>query len=562
MAIDPQSPFMPADPSWWWQTRALPRIVVHPKPPNAASDGSAGAGGIDDWFVPGQAPGAADGPDDWFVPTAARADTYPDDWFVPVPAATQNAGPPPPNAQSSLGNPIQSASGAPDPLAAHWPLIPASRAGAMAWQPPIFLPPNPFSHENIPASKWVTPPPIFLNSPGQSAFPAPAPPATPRLDAGYGLLGALANLTESNAPRSGLLDALANLPPGDTDAISSFQRTGIASRDGTQPALPSFVSSSANLPWSPPPAVSGATGDAGNYASESDGAGHPFLDRAPFGARPLIAAAGFTPPLQISQPANPTALPFRLPSALTSDGSDLAAPRSFRQNSAALDWTTSPNVPGGAGDYPIGPAHPESWSRIQLTQNRSRVNPEDALDPLAPVRTEIYILARNYLRQLQPNNYALSVPSFRAPGGAPTIVEIGELKYAYRIAESTQPLAETASQISGLVDSFAQTRRVVAVLQTSRGTFVAGSGNVQLEDAQRKAVISIGATRVPAAGVDAEIAALKYAKDKDLGEPQFIAASIPFCPGCRKAIEGAGGLITSPTTAVFPRNIPSAFPLR
>jgi hypothetical protein len=510
--------------------------------------------GIDDWFVPTASPAATDGPDDWFVPTPARADPYPDDWFVPRPATSPNADASAPNVPPATR---------PDPLADCWSLIPASRAGAMAWQPPIFLPPNPFSHENIPASKWVTPPPIFLNSPGQPLSPPAATPSLPSTPTG-GLLGALANLPAMDAPRSGLLDALANLPSADSAAFPPFQRTGFASGDGTQPAMPSLFSTFANLSWSLPPAVSGATGDAGNYASESDGAGlFPFLDGAPFGALPLNAVSGFIPPLQLSQPANPTTLPFLLPADLTSGDSDRPAPQSFRQNLAPLDLATSPNVSGGADEYPIGPADPESWGRIQLAQNRPRGNPEEALDPLAPVRAEIYVATRNDLQQLQPNNYALSVPSLRAPGGAPTIEEISELKYAHRIAESTQPLADTASQISGLVDSFAQTRRVVAVLQTSRGTLVAGSGNGRLEQAQRDAITNAGATRVPGAGVDAEIAALKFAKDQDRGEPQFIAASIPFCAGCRKAIQDAGGLITSPTTAVFPRNIPSvAFPLR
>ena len=211
----------------------------------------------------------------------------------------------------------------------------------------------------------------------------------------------------------------------------------------------------------------------------------------------------------------------------------------------------------------LGPLTQKAGVEVQLTQNRPRANPEDALDPLAPVRTEIYIATRNDLRQLQPTNYALSVPSFRAPGGAPTIDEIGELKYAYRVAESTQALADTASQISGLVDLFAQTRRVVAVLQTSRGTFVAGSGNGRLEKPQRDAITNAGATRVPAAGVEAEIAALKYAKDEGLGEPQFIAASIPFCSGCRKAIKHAGGLITSLVhSGVSAKHSVSRVPLR
>jgi hypothetical protein len=105
MAIDPQSPFAPADPSRWWQTRALPRIVVHPKPPNAPPDDSTGADGADDWFVPGQAPAASDAPNDWFVPTTVRADTYPDDWFVPAPVVSPGISPTALNAQPSLGNP-------------------------------------------------------------------------------------------------------------------------------------------------------------------------------------------------------------------------------------------------------------------------------------------------------------------------------------------------------------------------------------------------------------------------------------------------------------------------
>jgi hypothetical protein len=83
-----------------------------------------------------------------------------------------------------------------------------------------------------------------------------------------------------------------------------------------------------------------------------------------------------------------------------------------------------------------------------------------------------------------------------------------------------------------------------------------------LEDEQIDAAKAAGARVVSAAGVDAEIAALEYAESMR-EVPQFIAASRPFCPACREEIRGRGGLITSPTTAVFPRNIPSvAFPSR
>jgi hypothetical protein len=128
--------------------------------------------------------------------------------------------------------------------------------------------------------------------------------------------------------------------------------------------------------------------------------------------------------------------------------------------------------------------------------------------------------------------------------------------HAYRVAQSTQPLADTASRIAGMVEPFAQRFRTVSALRTSKGTYVAGSGDEDLEPGQQNAVTAIGASRVPSA----EIAALDYARSR--GEfPQFIASFRPFCPECRKEIEGRGGLITSPTTAVFPDNIPSvAFP--
>ena len=240
----------------------------------------------------------------------------------------------------------------------------------------------------------------------------------------------------------------------------------------------------------------------------------------------------------------------------TSGASDQSVTQSPVQNLGPLDWATAPGISQGAGNYPIGPVDPTGSGGIQLAQNRPRISPEDEFDPLAPVRTDIYNAARNDLQRLQPGNYALSVRSLRRPGSAPTINEIGELKYAYGVAQSTQPLADTASRISGLVDSFGQKFRTVAVLQTTKGTFIAGSGNVELEPAQLNAVVSAGATQVEAAGVDAEITALKYAKDNGRGDPQYIAASRPFCPDCRREIQGRGGLITSPTTAVFPRNIP------
>jgi hypothetical protein len=204
-------------------------------------------GGLDDWVAPAPAPtrpagqGAPvmwtdpqdGGLDDWVAPAPApsrpAAQVSPvtaidpqdgglDDWIPPTPSPAPGAAQPAPSPQPSVAGPGTSnpPAGPPDLRAAYWSLIPASRAGAMAWHPPIFLPSNPFSPENIPASKWVTPPPIFLNSPGQLPLTPPAPPNVPRTDAGHSLLGALANLQSvpsdpPNAAAHGLLGALANL---------------------------------------------------------------------------------------------------------------------------------------------------------------------------------------------------------------------------------------------------------------------------------------------------------------------------------------------------------------
>jgi hypothetical protein len=223
-------------------------------------------GGLDDWFVPARPPSGADGPDDW---------------FVPAPAASPNAGAPAPNAQPSLGNPGRSNPPAtrPDPLADYWSLIPASRAGAMAWQPPIFLPPNPFSHENIPASKWVTPPPIFLNSPGQSPSPPAAPPSLPSIPIG-GLLGALANLPATNSAAGGYdrLGAIARLRSANPAAFQSLQWP--ASSDGDQFAQSSFPQALTKLAWSPQSFALGADGNADD-GTDAEQAPEPISCQGP-----------------------------------------------------------------------------------------------------------------------------------------------------------------------------------------------------------------------------------------------------------------------------------------
>jgi hypothetical protein len=177
-------------------------------------------GGFDDWFVPARPPGDADGLDDWFVPAS---DGNPDDWFVPAPAA-------PATAQPALSPPAGTADPAlttrpaprPDPLAAFSSLIPAS--------------------------KWVTPPPIFPDAFGRFPLP-PAPlPSAPRLDAGYGLFGGQANLLAASSPPTyGLFGVLKNPPLGNSAAFPPFQGAGPASGNGDQSGATSFVQTPANV---------------------------------------------------------------------------------------------------------------------------------------------------------------------------------------------------------------------------------------------------------------------------------------------------------------------------
>jgi hypothetical protein len=150
-------PFDATDPQTWPQNGGPLRITVHPyTPPQASTGNPTAADGIDDWYVPQNAGNMASYPDDWFVPAVSSSansiQTAPNFRSAPGATTNSNTSAPPSNNSPAVR---------PDPLAAYWALIPASRAGAMAWHPPIFLPPNPFAPENIPASAWVTAPPIF-----------------------------------------------------------------------------------------------------------------------------------------------------------------------------------------------------------------------------------------------------------------------------------------------------------------------------------------------------------------------------------------------------------------
>jgi hypothetical protein len=236
MPFDPNYPFVPGDPSQWWRTRALPRIIVQPNaPPNAASGNPAGSDGIDDWFVPGQAPSPTDLPNDWILPGTAGTDaSYPDDWIYPD---NQNAPTPAPGPQPAATPAIPNRPAPPpDPFAAYWSLIPASRVGALAWAPPIF--PNSF---------------------GQfpSTTPAPPPLSVPRFPIG-GLLGGIPKMLAAQAAANdpwanGILGGIPKMVAVSASPLSAAGSRGILGGLANLQSAPSDAQADASyLPGSRP----------------------------------------------------------------------------------------------------------------------------------------------------------------------------------------------------------------------------------------------------------------------------------------------------------------------
>jgi hypothetical protein len=239
--------------------------VVHPKPP---PDAPPPDGGIDDWIVPGKPPD--DGPDDWIAPGPLSADGHPDDWIVPPPAAWSTGQFPsatPPNAANSArAYPAVP----PDPFAAYWSTIPASRVGAMAWDPPNLplFPPSPTANFPAPTASFWPPTPSASWPPalGLASPPWSSPHSLPNheipkgglldglatLGTGWpagegGLLGGLRNLgTQADStwslPKGGLLDALATLgtPPS---AAPTWPLGGLSGLASSSPGSGSLFSS-------------------------------------------------------------------------------------------------------------------------------------------------------------------------------------------------------------------------------------------------------------------------------------------------------------------------------
>jgi hypothetical protein len=188
MPFDPSSPFDPSDPWQWWQTYILPHLVQPNAPPNAG---------------PGQAPNPTSLPNGSPIPQGALEDDgFPNDWIYPdgqnAPAPAPPTASPAPTPQS---NPAAS-NQAParfDPYAAYWAQVPASRVGAMAWHPPIFLSPDSFAPQNTPSSARGGPPARFANPLAQFLPAASALPTLPPDFGTGGILGGIAKLAAEQA---------------------------------------------------------------------------------------------------------------------------------------------------------------------------------------------------------------------------------------------------------------------------------------------------------------------------------------------------------------------------
>jgi hypothetical protein len=163
-----------------------------------------------DWFVP-----EADGyPNDWFVP---EADGFPNDWFVPdnqnppAPVAAPPSAPPAPSLQTNATKPVPINGPAArfDPYEAFWSQVPASRVGAMAWHPPIFLSPDSFAPQNSPSWARGGPPARFSNPLAQFLPPTyPLPGLAPDVGTG-GILSGIPKLAAASGVASPR-DAAAN----------------------------------------------------------------------------------------------------------------------------------------------------------------------------------------------------------------------------------------------------------------------------------------------------------------------------------------------------------------
>jgi len=110
--------------------------------------------------------------------------------------------------------------------------------------------------------------------------------------------------------------------------------------------------------------------------------------------------------------------------------------------------------------------------------------------------------------------------------------------------------ATRAREFHSALDHIAQGMRTTAVLETDAGRIVAGGGR-DLDPVQR-ARLNEGEFGAKLPRTHAEITALEYAAKNGM-RPRALAVTREICPDCVTAIEQSGGRLTSPTTAIWPK---------
>jgi hypothetical protein len=118
------------------------------------------------------------------------------------------------------------------------------------------------------------------------------------------------------------------------------------------------------------------------------------------------------------------------------------------------------------------------------------------------------------------------------------------------IEQELAALSQRARQIHDALKPIPRKLRTTAVLSTNGDTIVAG-GKRDLQPGQRS-LLRPGERPAKLRGAHAEITTLYGAKKAGL-IPRAFATTRPICADCAAAIEDAGGVLTSKTTAVFPR---------
>jgi hypothetical protein len=571
----------------------------------------AGADGIDDWFVPGQSPGR-------IAPWTPQTDhLFPDDWFspdnrnAPKPAAASSTAPPQPSPQPNAINPALSNRRAPrpDPFAAYWALIPASRLTAVAWAPPI-LP----------------------NSLGQYPLPAPAPtnispdataggllggipkmlPAQASEPAAYGLLGGipkmLAAQAAANDPWNGLLGGTAKLPYTPPDVPTNVAAYGLlggrswlpqSSPDSAGFRFPPQQQSASAQPfwptdpsgWSPAPSSAFSPGNLSRLESSSPDPGS--LPPPPQSASaPAVSPLGRSPTGDYStgEIAGDVAKSFGVgmgrfgiqAAGLPGDAremlasgaqhvADYLAPGSapnavskvseFLASYPLLTGPTSSQLQSAVESY-TGPFYQPKTIYGDYAQTAGEFVPGALLMPEGSLATNalryglLPALSSETAGQLtkgtavEPWARTFGAILGAAPGalrGLPWARSVPDA--GLTIEQELAALSERAGQIHGALDKIAQSRRVTAILSTDGDTIVAG-GKRDLDPVQR-ALIQPGERAAKLPGAHAEITALSEAENAGL-MPRALATSRPICPECRAAIEDADGVLTSKFTAVFP----------